>query len=216
MATRRRHSRRSPQLYIRCRSVQTPKSVRAQRSSDRVRETENLTSVGSKVPGLVVVSQTCDIIKPCTEWPYVQLAALQKVENSFFKEVRKGLRPTFASLPAIEAEHLVANFELLMTVEKSVLADIPKSSVVHGVRNNAKARAFAEGISRKFSRFAFPDDFVAAVREIQARLKQKHGKDSPEGDAYRVLREIRVVATPKWEAPQPIIEFLLSGTKTAQ
>jgi hypothetical protein len=57
---------------------------------------ENLTSIGSKVPGFAVVSQTCDLLKPCSERPFVQLAALQKAEGSLAKEVRKGMRPGFA------------------------------------------------------------------------------------------------------------------------
>ena len=57
---------------------------------------ENLTSIGSKVRGFAVVSQTCDLLKPCSEFPFVQLAALQQVKENLAKEVRKGMRPGFS------------------------------------------------------------------------------------------------------------------------
>jgi hypothetical protein len=73
------------------------------------------------VPGFVVASQTCDLLKSCLEWPYVQLGALQEVPEVFEKaargpeifekaargpeifekQVRKGMRPAFASVPAL-------------------------------------------------------------------------------------------------------------------
>ena len=72
-------------------------------------EGENLASIGSVVPGFVVVSQTCDLLKPCVDWPFVQLAALQEAPNDLEKQVRKGMRPSFASVPALVNRRLVAN-----------------------------------------------------------------------------------------------------------
>jgi hypothetical protein len=169
---------------------------------------EALTSIGTIVPGFVVVSQTCDLIRSCAERPFVQIAALASVDAEFAKQVMNGQRPSFVSVPAIFDQHLVADLDLIMTVEKSVLAGVPKDTVVRGVRSDAEARAFAEALSRRFVRFAFPDDFVAAVRPIQERLKKKHARDSAEGKAYEALREIRIIALPAWDAPQPRIEFL--------
>jgi hypothetical protein len=50
-------------------------------------------------------------------------------------------------------------------------------------------------------RFAFPDDFTTVARKLQARLTDKHDKDSDEGRGLRALREIRVHAAPFWDAP---------------
>jgi hypothetical protein len=169
---------------------------------------ENLTSIGADVPGFVVVTQTCDLLKPCSQRPYVQLAALQKVDDNFAKEVQRGMRPSFASVPALIRRRLVANLDLLMTVEKGVLAGISKSSLIRGIRSDTEAREFAQSLSRRFVRFVFPDDFVTAVRPMQERLRSKHGRKSDEGHAYEKLREIRVVATPAWESSRPAIEFL--------
>ena len=63
-------------------------------------------------------------------------------------------------------------------------------------------------LSRRSSRFAFPDDFIAAVRPIQERLRDKHRRASLEGRVYREVREIAVAATPAWESHDPSIVFL--------
>ena len=193
-------------LYISDLSKPLSESARAEAKSGFVGG-ENLCSIGSQVPGFVVVSQTCDILKSCLDWPYIQLAALQEApDDDFAKQVRKGMRPAFACVPALA--NLIANLDLLMTVEKGVLAGLSRGSVIQGVRNDTEAREFAQGISRRFARFAFPDDFVAAVRPIQQRIKDKHGRKTTEARAYNQLREIRIVATPAWESPEPSITFL--------
>lgn len=49
-------------------------------------------------------------------------------------------------------------------------------------------------------RFAFPDDFNGLIRKLQERLLGKHHRHTVEGRALRALREIRVQATPAWDA----------------
>lgn len=95
-----------------------------------------------------------------------------------------------------------------MTVEKGVLARISPETIIRGLRTDEEIRAFADSLSRRFARFAFPDDFVEAVSSMRKRIVDKHRKDTDEGNAYRALREIRVSASPSWEAPAPNIEFL--------
>ena len=60
-------------------------------------------------------------------------------------------------------------------------------------------RVIALALSRKRSRFAFPDDFVAAAEALQRRLVDKHDKETNEGAHLRALREIRVRAAPSWD-----------------
>jgi hypothetical protein len=191
-------------LYIS--DLSKPLSPPARKEADSgFDEGENLTSIDALVPGFVVVSQTCDLLKACLEWPYVQLAALQEVPDVFEKQVRKGMRPAFASVPALANRRLVANLDLIMTVEKSVLAGFSR---IQGVRNDTEAREFAQSLSRRFARFAFPEDFVTAVGPIRKRMIEKHGRKTVEGQAYEQIKEIRIVATPAWDAHEPAITFL--------
>jgi hypothetical protein len=49
----------------------------------------------------------------------------------------------------------------------------------------------------------FPNDFVKWIGKFRDSIKGKHGAPlSEEGAALRALREIRVTASPKWEAPE--------------
>jgi hypothetical protein len=79
---------------------------------------------------------------------------------------------------------------------------------IPGCRDDSELRALAAAMTRKFSRFAFPDDFVAASRKLVDAIRRKHGKPaSDEGKALRALREIRVAATPGWNADQVHLHF---------
>jgi hypothetical protein len=45
------------------------------------------------------------------------------------------------------------------------------------------------------------------VKKLQARLGEKHDKNTDEGRGLRALREIRVCASPSWGAPSTEIFF---------
>ena len=169
---------------------------------------ENLTVIDSEGIGYVIVSQTCDVVRSCEIRPMLQVAALTTVDEETLDQVRHGFLVSLVYIPALADRCLVADLDRLMTIEKSVLAAMPENSFVHGVTTDRDCRAFAESVARRFARFAFPDDFVEAVGPIQKRIKEKHSRQSPEGQCYRTVREIRVAAAPSWEDPSPNIEFL--------
>jgi hypothetical protein len=145
--------------------------------------------------GVVVVTQTCDIVRPCTARPLVSVAALKRVDADLASEVARGLRPQYVSIATQPT--LVADLDLVTTVEKSVVASWERTP---GWTRENDLRWFAEALARKDSRFAFPDDFARAIKKLQARIRDKHNRDSEEGAALRALREIRVTATPAWGA----------------
>lgn len=151
----------------------------------------------TQVPGLVVVSQTCDIVRSCDERPYVEVCPLVEVDDAVLGEVARARRPALAYVPAFHAQRLVADLDRIMTLEKPVVA---KWTRIAGHTSDAEARAFAHALSRKRVRFAFPDDFTLFARKLQARLSDKHDKNTDEGWGLRALREIRVQASPQWDA----------------
>jgi len=91
-----------------------------------------------------------------------------------------------------------------MTVEKPVVAKWRRTP---GYRSDSDGRAFAQALSRKRVRFAFPDDFTELARKLQERFIGKHEKNTDEGRGLRALREIRVQATPAWEADPVALIF---------
>ena len=74
--------------------------------------------VASVVPGVVLVTQTCDIVRSCAERPYVEVSPLIEVPRAFLDDVRRLRRPAFAHVPAVETRGLVADLDRTMTVEK--------------------------------------------------------------------------------------------------
>ncbi len=167
----------------------------------------DLRSVSSEASGFVILTQTCDLVRNCEKRPYVEVAPLTKVGDNTHLLVRESRVPRFVSLTPLADDKLVADLDRVMTVEKAVLATVPKASRIRGCESDAEKQSFAQALARKRSRFAFPNDFVEAVRPIQERVQQKHNKPTEEGRFLRALREIRVKAEPGWSDQGKFLTF---------
>lgn len=163
---------------------------------DRAAQDAGVDLVEAEVSGLIVVTQSCDIVRPCTERPYLEVCPLVEVAPDRMHEIERGRRPAYAFLPLLASKGLVADLDRVMTVEKPVVAKWHRTP---GLNTDEAARMFALALARKRVRFAFPDDFTALARNLQSRLMDKHDKESVEGRALRALREIRVLAAPSWD-----------------
>ncbi len=160
--------------------------------------------VEKPVAGVVVLTQTCDIVRSCGERPYVEVAPLVEVDEARLHEVERGRRPGYAFVPGVADRQLVADLDRVMTLEKPVVAGWTR---VSGCSSDDAARRFAWALARKRSRFAYPDDFTRFAGKLQDRLKKKHDKGSDEGRALAGLDEIRVQASPSWNAEQVELMF---------
>ncbi len=158
----------------------------------------------SEVLGLVVLTQTCDVVRSCVTRPFIEVAPLVRVSEEDLRQVQRGRRPALATLPALEGELLVADLDRVMTVEKSIVAAWKRTP---GFTRDVDGREFAQPLARKRVRFAFPDDFTALASKLSGRLQDKHDKNTDEGRGLRALREIRVCATPSWEAASTELFF---------
>lgn len=147
--------------------------------------------------GFAVVTQTCDIVRDCGERPFVEVCPLVEVDDDKLQEIERGRRPNYAYLPGLSDQHLVADLDRVMTVEKPVLAQWER---VGGCLHDDDSRRLSLTLSRKRARIAFPNDFVAFAAPLMNRMSAKHDKGSDEGRALRALREIRVRAAPSWDA----------------
>lgn len=157
-----------------------------------------------EVAGLVVVTQTCDIVRDCRERPWLEVCPLVEVPQSRLHEIERGYRPACASLPALASRRLVADLDRTMTIEKTVAAAWDR---LPGWSTDAEGRAFAQALARKRTRFAFPDDFSELANRLAQRISGKHDKNSAEGIALRALREIRVNAAPSWDHDEIALTF---------
>ena len=179
----------------------SPQSTQAAQrlASEDTSISDSATPILDVVAGIVMLSQTCDVIRDCQDRPFVEVAPLVELPEQIVGEVRKLRRPAFAYVPATAARFLVADLDRPMTVEKAIVSRWDRIS---GWTTEREIRDFALALSRKRARFAFPDDFVRAAQRLQRRLVDKHDRLSPEGGYLRALREIRVQASPSWNGGQ--------------
>ena len=154
------------------------------------------TPVLDEVRGVVMLSQTCDVVRGCRERPFVEVCPLIRMGEQDVEAVRRLKRPAFAYVSVTAAGCLVADLDRTMTVEKALVAGWTRTP---GWETDAELRDFAVALARKRSRFAFPDEFVSAAQPLQRHLVDKHDKKTGEGAHLRALREIRVRAAPSWD-----------------
>lgn len=162
-----------------------------------VASSEGVDVAESEVVGLVMLTQTCDIVRTSSERPFVEVSPVVEVDEGWLHEIKAGRRPNYAYIPALANRRLVADLDRVMTVEKSVVARWDR---VEGWHVDGEARQISLALARKRARVAFPDDFIKVVSPLTRRLRAKHDKNSREGDALRALREIRVRAEPSWDS----------------
>jgi len=155
--------------------------------------------------GFVVVSQTCDIVRDCSQRPFVEVCPLIEVSASSLREIRRQRRPSLLYIPGLQNAALVGDLDRSLTIEKSVVLGWTR---IPGCGTDMEARVLARALARNRGRFAFPDDFVSQIQRFLNRLRKKHDKQSPEGRALRRLREIRVMAQPEWSADRIELQFL--------
>jgi hypothetical protein len=70
-----------------------------------------LGTVVTTVAGIVVTTQSCEIVRSCRDQPFVKVAVLQEVDSRFLETVRKGRRPRYAFIPGVADRSLVANLD---------------------------------------------------------------------------------------------------------
>jgi len=175
-------------------------------SLGRIRTDSGYAEQWFEVPvlGLILVSQSCDIVRSCAKRPVVEVCPLVEVDQEVLEQVFGWERPMYAAVPALRGQRLVADLDRTMTIEKAVVSGWTRTQ---GLTSDSEVREFARVLARKRQRFAFPDDFNEFVTPLRKRLIEKHGKESAEGNALRALEEIRVQAEPGWNAPQVQLIF---------
>lgn len=154
--------------------------------------------------GFMVLTQTCDIVKKSHMRPYIEVCPLIEVDESKMDAIKKGKHPNRAYVTAMASQCLVADLDRVMTVEKAVVARWER---VQGCHSPEDERRLAFALGRKRTRGAFPDEFNRLVEPLKERMKDKHNKNSEEGQAIRALREIRVKAEPHWDAERVEVCF---------
>lgn len=159
------------------------------------------------VRGFAVVSQTCDVVAPPLEGQdqYVVVAPLvHEPDDNLFTLIKCGMSLARAYVPSLEQDRLVIALDQASTIEKGVLARVER---VQGCATDDERRNLARSIERRFGRFAFPDDFYPVLKRFRNRVVDKYDRQTEEGRFLRSLREIRVRASPNWDAEDVELDF---------
>lgn len=162
-----------------------------------VAEGERVHAVEQKYEEIVVLTQTCDIVRSPGHpdyRPFVQVAPLVRLEGDELAQAKKS--PRYAPVPGVGMDAF-ADLDICTTMEKSVLAGLDR---IQGCTNDDEARSFGRAAGRYRGRFAFPNDVNVALNKLRNRMISKTGRDSPEGRRVDEVLQIRAAATPDWRA----------------
>lgn len=137
---------------------------------------------------VVLVSQSCDASLPHRERiqiaPLVHLKAADDV-----REAASGLRTRYVAVPRA-GKDCYADLDAITTVAKTALVTCER---VPGVESDVEVREFAFSVSRRYGRFAYPDQVVECLNPLTDALRAKARKEkSPLGQAVASVHSIRV------------------------
>lgn len=145
--------------------------------------------------GVVVVSQTCDLV--LKDRPTAQLAPVVLLDAVDAKPARSGRKPNLVHVPELGPTAFV-DLSLVSTVDKSLLLETrscPGVTTIHDVRK------FGLRVGRRFSRFPFPDEVVPWIRPLKSLVESKDGKvQSPQGWAFDQVASLRLECESDWDS----------------
>ncbi len=164
-----------------------------------------LVVVPEPVDLVALLTQTCDLQQTKPDSRLCQLAPVVQAEDLFVRQASRGHRPGWVALPWHSANSL-ADLSRITTFERSVLIG------AHGCGRPSTPRerlAFAEAISRHFTRTALPDAVCDVIGPFLSRIKEKHDRFSPEGRCIGLIATLRIEATPDIDDPSPSLRLLV-------
>ena len=139
--------------------------------------------------GLIVVSQTCDVIRDVGSQPTIIMARLIEVDEAKYAHVVRRSSPSLVAVPSA-GDNIVADLSRLMTVSKSLLA---KCERTEGFGDQERI-AFGKAIGQYFSRPALPDDLVGALSKFRSAVLSKAGKPNSQlGKILACIDELRLL-----------------------
>jgi hypothetical protein len=156
--------------------------------------------------GAVLISQTCDVVRPRGERPTVQVAKLSRLEAERARAAADGRRPRFVAVPNVGPEWF-ADLEVIGTIDKRALVRLSRRE---GVVGDDQVRTFAGAVGRRFSRFPFPDEVTDQTNALLKEVQEKYGKEaSPLGQVLQQVLELRLQAHPRWDDPDASITLFV-------
>ena len=157
------------------------------------------------IVGLVVISQTCDIVRKTGGRHFIAVCPLIKVHAGELSAIKKGRRPYLTDVENTD-EMVFADLRRIMSIDKAVVCRWERQS---GFKAEVSRVRFAAALERKFGQFAFPDEFDRALKTFRERVWSRHNKiQSKPGMVYRSLAQIRFRSDPDWSTEKRTISVV--------
>jgi hypothetical protein len=156
------------------------------------------------VQGLVVVSQSCDVVRDICDNPFVEVAPLTPVNPDIMEEVRRLKRPRYIYIPGAAKHGLVADLGRAMTIRKELLQTWTRQV---GCDSDEQVITLQGNFAYRRLQFGFPAEFVSFFSKCRELIKTKAKANSPDGHGLARVSEIRVLATPSWAAANVSLTF---------
>jgi len=170
-------------------------------------ENEVIEAGWDTVQGLVVVSQTCDIVNAIDLDDVVVVAPMVEVTEGLLESIKFGTTTVGAVIEHSLLPTDVADLRYLATIRKTSLVKMERKG---GFSSEQTRDVFVNALERRYGRFAFPDSLSnGPVITIRNRAKSLRKKDSPKANVYKSLRSVRLAAAPDFDTPGARIQFLL-------
>lgn len=151
--------------------------------------------------GVVVLSQTCDVVQPSKARCLVAPVLVDPGE-AVFSSARKGQKPLqlYLESDVAEPKRCVANMEFAVSVPKATLAGSPLLAHYVDEASGGQARAVAWRVGRAFSRFPFPDEVYPVFSKLRGQAQDKAGSAGNFGRVLELVEDLRVSAD-QWGKP---------------
>lgn len=157
--------------------------------------------------GIVILSQTCDVLSKSKE--RVIVAPVRVAGKELFANASRGKTPLF--IPISERD----SRDAFRVIDLMYCFSIPKSNISQGITHRELVNVedatdvmqFSNRLARLFTRFPFPDEIHDFLKKLQDKVRSKSGKtNSPLGAALECVKYIRISCS-DWNSKHRHIAF---------
>ena len=151
--------------------------------------------------------QTLAILRRSFKFQYrptllVHIAPVVTLEGRECADARSGRTSRYARLD----DDQFADLAVVATVTRESLLE---QTDTRTPMSTGGRQAFATCISRRFARFAYPDDIVEVLRPLSTRIREKALKSGFTGEVLGRVVTMRLECEPDWDAPNGLDLTLL-------
>lgn len=146
--------------------------VTRSKASALSKATSNEVVITADFEALVIVSQTCDVVRDPAVNPFIDVSPVVRLDAQSAGEARRGRRPRYAVLPGVGQ-------------------DAFDKAQVRGLVTLDDQRKFARSLARVRARFAFPDAFTPSIAPLRDYFQKIASKQSPEAEMESLISSVR-------------------------